>query len=191
MPALARHRAGEISPGTVRPDINSAANFGHQPTTGQPRSHDPPNRAGPLSPARPHDAERDPAPNPAGAELAIYPISPISPHLKTDPRPTTGGFGPFQPYACQAPNGWLVGNLWTTRGVSTQLGNGLTTARTQADFTEPADGLPDSASRPQEKQKVWRQQVVSCRPGVALASALSWAQFGRTTRRSNGSRPIG
>jgi hypothetical protein len=41
------------------------------------------------------------------------------------PPPNLGGYGPFQPYACQAPNGWLSGNLWTTRGVCTWMGGGL------------------------------------------------------------------
>jgi hypothetical protein len=30
------------------------------------------------------------------------------------PPPNPGGYGPFQAYACQAPNGWLVDNLWIT-----------------------------------------------------------------------------
>ena len=45
------------------------------------------------------------------------------------PPPNLGGYGPFQPYACQAPNGWLSGNLWTTRGVCTWMGGGLRSPR--------------------------------------------------------------
>ena len=30
------------------------------------------------------------------------------------PPPNPGGYGPFPPYACQAPNGGFAGNLWTT-----------------------------------------------------------------------------
>src|SRR5882757_1858771 len=31
------------------------------------------------------------------------------------PPPNPGGYGPFSIYRCQAPNGWLAGNLWITR----------------------------------------------------------------------------
>jgi hypothetical protein len=58
------------------------------------------------------------------------------------PLPNLGGYGPFQDYACQAPNGWLSGNLWTTRGVRTRMGGDSTTAsiptgRTVAPRTRP------------------------------------------------------
>src|SRR6266568_5658757 len=35
------------------------------------------------------------------------------------PPPNPGGYGPFSIYPCQAPNGWLVGNLWITAELST------------------------------------------------------------------------
>jgi hypothetical protein len=37
------------------------------------------------------------------------------------PPPNPGGYGPFQPYACQAPNGGLSGNLWITFRKSLKL----------------------------------------------------------------------
>src|SRR3982074_1823583 len=35
------------------------------------------------------------------------------------PPPNPGGYGPFQPYACQAPNGWVTDELWITKLLST------------------------------------------------------------------------
>ena len=40
---------------------------------------------------------------------------------KTDPRPNPGGYGPFPPYACQAPNGWVTGELWIGCWLSTDV----------------------------------------------------------------------
>src|SRR6266568_2111740 len=40
----------------------------------------------------------------------ISPLSQIPARRRPPPNP--GGYGPFQPYACQAPNGGVGGNLW-------------------------------------------------------------------------------
>ncbi len=47
---------------------------------------------------------------------------------RTSPPPNPGGFGPFPIYRCQAPNGWLAGDLWTTEKVVHMWAKGLTTA---------------------------------------------------------------
>jgi hypothetical protein len=41
------------------------------------------------------------------------------------PPPNLGGYGPFSIYPCQAPNGWLRSNLWTTQKSCTHVGEGL------------------------------------------------------------------
>jgi hypothetical protein len=47
---------------------------------------------------------------------------------KDRPPPNLGGYGPFQPYACQAPNGWVTDELWIEQLVVHNRRKGLTRA---------------------------------------------------------------